>query len=198
MKKFLAFGMMFSFLFYVQAQVVTQPAQKSDNMKAAQAAPSPSKCETKDCQTMMKLKKEYFQKNFTLQPEQEKDFWNAFDAYANTEFDAFKSHREALAKVGIDHRVPADSVQYLSDDQIRVLYSSRLELRSKLLKAENEFFKSISKCLSAKQLNEYYQLEQKFKRSAAKHQHKPGCCEKEKPMLPKEPQTKTKATPANR
>ena len=58
-----------------------------------------------------------------------------------------------------------------------ILYKTRLETRRQLLEAESQFLQSISKCLSAKQVDEYFQLERKFKRSAASH--KKGASRKE-------------------
>ena len=49
-----------------------------------------SKCGSQDCQTVMKLKKEFLEKNFTLKEEQKKPFWDAFDAYAKAEYAAFQ------------------------------------------------------------------------------------------------------------
>ena len=128
-----------------------------------------SKCGSQDCQAVMKLKKEFLEKNFTLKEEQKKPFWDAFDAYAKAEYAAFQKSRTVMNEAGIDHHVSADSIQYLSDQQIVSLYTIRLETRRNLLEAENAFLKAISQCLSAQQVNEYFQLERKFKRSAASH-----------------------------
>ena len=146
------------------------------------ASTQKSKCGSQDCQTVMKLKKEYIETNFTLTEEQKVPFWNAFDAYAKAEYDAFQKSREAMNAAGIDHHVSADSIQYLSDQQIVSLYAIRLETRRNLLEAENAFLKAISQCLSAQQVNEYFQLERKFKRSAASHRKNAA----------------SKATPANK
>ena len=136
-----------------------------------------SKCGSQDCQAVMKLKKEFLEKNFTLKEEQKKPFWDAFDAYAKAEYSAFQKSRAAMHEAGIDRHVAPDSIQYLSDDQIMILYKTRLETRRQLLEAESQFLQSISKCLSAKQVDEYFQLERKFKRSAASH--KKGASRKE-------------------
>lgn len=150
------FCLMVSFAAVTMAQGQVEPTKNS-------------KCGSQDCQTVMKLKKEFLEKNFTLSEEQKAPFWAAFDAYAKAEYEAFQKSREKMNAAGIDHYVTSDSVQYLSDNQILVLYTTRLETRSHMLEAESAFLNAISQCLSAQQVNEYFQLERKFKRSAASH-----------------------------
>lgn len=154
-----------------------------------------SKCGSQDCQTVMKLKKEFLEKNFTLKEEQKKPFWDAFEAYAKAEYAAFQKSRETMREVGIDHHVSADSIQYLSDKQIIVLYSTRLETRRALLEAETNFLNAISQCLTAQQVNEYYMLDRKFKRSAASH--KKDAAHKTAPATKNQaPQKNLEAAPA--
>ena len=80
-----------------------------------------------------------------------------------------------MKKAGITKHVRPDSVQFLPDEQILALYDSRLSTKQKLAQAEYDFFIAISKCLTAKQVDEYFQLDRKFKRSAAKHQGNHEC-----------------------
>ena len=173
------FAVLFCFVSVALAQVKVEAAQP-ESSQAAQS--SSSKCGSQDCQAVMKLKKEYIENNFTLTEEQKEPFWAAFDAYAKAEYEAFQKSRGALRAAGIDHHVVADSIEYLSDNQIVSLYSIRLETRRNLLEAESTFLKAISQCLSGQQVNEYFQLERKFKRSAASHRTDAG----------------RKATPANK
>lgn len=154
-----------------------------------------SKCGSQDCQAVMKLKKEFLEKNFTLKEEQKKPFWDAFDAYAKAEYAAFQKSRAAMHEAGIDRHVSADSIQYLSDKQIIVLYTTRLETRRALLEAETNFLNAISQCLTAQQVNEYFQLDRKFKRSAASH--KKDAARKAMPANKNQvPQKNTEAAPA--
>lgn len=154
-----------------------------------------SKCGSQDCQAVMKLKKDFLEKNFMLKDDQKKPFWDAFDAYAKAEYAAFQKSREAMNAVGIDHHVSADSIQYLTDKQILVLYSTRLETRRALLEAETNFLNAISQCLTAQQVNEYYQLDRKFKRSAASH--KKDAARKATPANKNQvPQQNMQATPS--
>lgn len=171
MKKSILLFLLVAFTTVTMAQVQGDGAKKQN---APQCAESHSKCGSQDCQAVMKLKKDFFESNFTLNEDQKRPFWAAFDARAKAEFDAFIKSREAMNEAGIDRHVSADSVKYLSDSQIISLYSIRLETRRQLLEAETKFFNAISQCLSAKQVNEYFQLERKFKRSAANHKHNPS------------------------
>lgn len=166
MKKIVILCMLVCFAGATMAQVQVESAKKQNTQVPKEGH---SKCGSQDCQAVMKLKKEYFENNFKLDEKQKDPFWEAFDAYAKAEFESFQKSREVMREAGIDHHVAPDSIQYLSDDQIMILYKTRLETRRQLLEAESQFLQSISKCLSAKQVDEYFQLERKFKRSAASH-----------------------------
>ena len=174
MKKIMILCLLVCFAGATMAQVQIESAKKQDTQISKEGH---SKCGSQDCQTVMKLKKEYLKTHFNLDEKQKEPFWAAFDAYAKAEFEAFNKSREIMREVGIDHHVTADSIQYLSDKQIVVLYTTRLETRRQLLEAETEFLNAISQCLSAQQLNEYYQLDRKFKRSAANHKKEASCKE---------------------
>lgn len=174
MKKIFALSVLCALIFSLNAQVSTTPAKKSTEVQAVKAE-NPAKCGNKDCQTMMKLKREYFQENFKLKDQQKDAFWAAYDAYTKAEFEAFNASRDAMKKAGITKHVRPDSVQFLPDEQILALYDSRLSTKQKLAQAEYDFFVAISKCLTAKQVDEYFQLDRKFKRSAAKHQGEHEC-----------------------
>ena len=166
MKKVILLRLLIGFVGVSMAQVQKEFSKKE---AATDIKPDGSKCGSQDCQAVMKLKKEYFETNFKLDEKQKEPFWEAFDVYAKAEFEAFQKSREIMREAGIDHHVAPDSIQYLSDDQIMILYKTRLETRRQLMEAESQFLQSISKCLSAKQVDEYFQLERKFKRSAASH-----------------------------
>lgn len=169
MKKIFVLGILSALLFSVNAQVQLSPAKTSSDAQSAKAASvDQMKCGNKDCQTMMKLKREYISENFTLQENQKEAFWKAYDAYTNAEFKAFQEQREAKEAAGIPRMHP-DSTQQLTDEQILASYRIKLETRAKLLKAEMDFFNALTKCLTAEQVDEYYKLEHKFKRSAASH-----------------------------
>ena len=166
MKKIMLFAVLIGLASISMAQVKVEAAKPEAVPESKSIS---SKCGSQDCQTVMKLKREYIEKNFTLTEEQKAPFWAAFDEYAKSEYAAFQKSREALRAAGIEHHVAPDSIQYLSDNQIVSLYTIRLETRRNLLEAESAFLNAISQCLSAKQVNEYFQLERKFKRSAASH-----------------------------
>ena len=166
MKKIMILCLLVCFAGATMAQGQNESAKKSASTTVKS---NDSKCGSQDCQAVMKLKKEYLETHFKLDEKQKEPFWEAFNVYAKAEFEAFQKSREVMREAGIDHHVAADSIQYLSDDQIMILYKTRLETRRQLLEAESQFLQSISKCLSAKQVDEYFQLERKFKRSAASH-----------------------------
>lgn len=177
MKRIFVLSILCALIFSLNAQINPTPAKNSDGVKSVTAAKAdmPAKCGTKDCQTMIKLKREYFEENFKLEEKQKAAFWAAYDARTEAEFEAFNASRDAMKAAGITKHIRPDSIQFLSDKQILALYNNRLSTKQKLAQAEYDFFVAISKCLTAKQVDEYFQLDQKFKRSAAKHKGEPDC-----------------------
>ncbi|MCK9339273.1 MAG: hypothetical protein PHQ33_01975 [Bacteroidales bacterium] len=123
-------------------------------------------CNKQDCQTMMKAKREYIEKNFTLAENQATPFWQAYQKMEDAEYQAYKSQREMRNEAGIPQRLSRDSIQYLTETQITTYYQAHFNTKRKVLEAEETFFKDISTILSAKQIAEYYSIEKKFKRSA--------------------------------
>ena len=126
------------------------------------------KCEKQDCQTMMQLKRSFIEENFMLKDQQRDAFWKAYDKRETAEYQAMSEQRQKKEKVGITGRVGFDSIQYLSDEQILAIYSSRVEAKEKLAQIEKTFFDELVKCLTPSQIDQYYQLERKFKHSASK------------------------------
>lgn len=126
------------------------------------------KCDKQDCQTMMQLKRNFFKDNFTLNDNQKDAFWKAYDARETAEYQAMAEQRQKKEAAGVTGRVGFDSIQYLSNEQIIAIYSSRFEAKEKIAQIEKTFFNELVKCLTPVQIDQYYQLERKFKHSAAK------------------------------
>lgn len=115
---------------------------------------------------MMKLKREFMEKNMQLNDNQKKEFWAAYDEKAGTTFKVLASARKQKEEAGIPKHVAHDSIQYLNDEQILLYYRVKMETKEQITSAETKFFNRISKCLTAKQIDQYYQLERKFQHSA--------------------------------
>lgn len=133
----------------------------------------PERCNQKECQTMMKLKREFMMQNLQLQPEQTDKFWAAYDRMENTEYEILKEQRNQKQAAGIPAKLAPDSIQILlNDDQILLLYRLRVESKQKLAQIESDFLNEAAKILTPQQIDQYYQLERKFKHTAVKHTQK--------------------------
>ncbi len=159
MKKIAILGILCAFFFCAQAQVkqISAPAGK---------ASANEKCEREDCQTMMKLKREFMEKNMQLNDNQKKEFWAAYDEKAEATFNVLNYSRKQKEEAGLSRHIAHDSIQYLNDKQILLYYQLKAEVKEKISIAETKFFKRISLFLTAKQVDQYYQLERKFQHSA--------------------------------
>ena len=131
-----------------------------------------SKCGSKDCQTMMKLQREYIEKNFIINDNQKSEFWEAYNELEKAKFQAFQDMKSAKEDANLPKRMKEDSLQYLSSEQIITFYRIKLETKNKIQQADLKFFTRISQCLTGQQVNQYYQLEKKFKKSAVNHSEK--------------------------
>lgn len=134
-----------------------------------------AKCDKQDCQSMMKLKRDYIKAGFALQESQVTDFWNAYQKMEDAEYQAYKSQQEARAEAGIPKHISKDSIKNLTDDQIKIFYKTRFQTKRKVLQAEEVFFDSLTTILSAKQIENYYTLERSFKRSAVRKNSDSKC-----------------------
>ena len=141
---------------------------------SAQAEQTKGKCDDQRCQTMMKLKRAFIEENFILgDAGQHKQFWDAYSKLEKSEFEAFQQQQKMKTEAGLPKLARGASLDTLSNEQILAFYKIKFQIRDQKYKAEKTFFEEICKCLSPKQINEYYQLEKKFKRTAvSKEEHK--------------------------
>ncbi len=127
-----------------------------------------NKCDKQECQTMMKLKRDYVEKNFKVNESSSQAFWSAYQKMETAVFNAYSNQRKVKLEAGIPKHVSRDSVQFLTDEQIKIYYNINFETKRKVLDAEVAFFNEISNCLNAKEIAQYYSVEKNFKRSAVR------------------------------
>ena len=161
MKKITMFLLTCVFIVSLSAQT----EQTSDHAKG--------KCDDQRCQTMMKLKRAFIEENFRLgDAGQNKQFWDAYSKLEKSEYEAFQQQQKMKTEAGLPKVARGSALDSLSNEQILAYYKIKFEIRDQKYQAEKTFFDEICKCLSPKQINEYYQLEKKFKRTAvSKEEH---------------------------
>ena len=125
-------------------------------------------CQTQDCQTMMNLKRDFMEKNFPLKDQQKDAFWAAYEQREKAVFDIMSEQRALRKEAGISKYIAPDSIQFLTDEQITVIYRTRMTMKEKLAQVDHQFFNKLVDCLTPKQIDQYYQLEASFKRTASK------------------------------
>lgn len=132
------------------------------------------KCDDQRCQTMMKLKRAFIEENFRLDDAgQNKQFWDAYSNLEKSEFKIFQQQQKMKTEAGLPKLARSSTLDTLSNEQILAYYKIKFQIRDQKYNAEKTFFNEICECLSPKQINEYYQLEKRFKRTAvSKEEHR--------------------------
>ncbi len=103
-----------------------------------------------------------------------KTFWTAYEQYLRNEVKCFSTYRSNLEKKGIksgcaDCHGKSSSCDNLSDTQITYMFDQKYELKKNLLNLETSFYKKIKGILTPKHLQEFYKIDEQFKRTLSKN-----------------------------
>lgn len=125
----------------------------------AQEKPDPNK--------MVQDRVTYMKENLKLNATESKTFWTAYEQYLRSEMTYHNLFRDNLKKKGINIQCPNcanKEPQELSDKQLTYKYEQKFELKKNLYTLETNFYKKISSILTPKHLDEFYRLDEKYKR----------------------------------
>lgn len=124
----------------------------------AQEKPDPNK--------MAQERISYMKENLKLSTAEAKTFWAAYEQYVKAEIKYHDTYRNNLNKQGIKGHCPkcTNNQQELTDKQITYMYDQRMELKKNLFTLESNFYKKIKGVLTPKHMQEFYRLEEKYKR----------------------------------
>lgn len=122
--------------------------------------------EKPDATKMAQERISYMKENLKLNSTEAQKFWTAYEQYVKSEINYHNSFRNNLSKQGIKAHCPscANSQQDLTDKQISYMYDQRMELKKNLFTLESNFYKKIKGILTPKHIQEFYRLEDKYKR----------------------------------
>ncbi len=113
----------------------------------------------------------YMKSNLTLSGTENNNFWTAYEQYLNEELKIMEAYRKNLAKQGIKLGAPGTNkevIANLSDKQVTYMQDQKFELRKNLLNLETAYHKKFKAILSPHHLQNYYDLEYKYKKELAK------------------------------
>ncbi len=120
-----------------------------------------------DVNKMVQDRISYMKENLKLSSAEGKTFWTAYEQYLRNEITYHNAFRDNLKKKGIPTpcvNCPNKEQVELSDKQITYLYDQKFELKKNLFNLESQFYKKAKEFLSPKHLQEFYKLDEKYKR----------------------------------
>lgn len=109
--------------------------------------------------------------NLSLNSTESKTFWSAYEQYLRAEVKYHETYRSNLEKKGIKPCCPNcdNTCTSLKDDQITYLYDQKFELKKNLYTLESNFYKKAKSILTPKHLQEFYKIDERYKRSFVKN-----------------------------
>jgi len=117
------------------------------------------------------LKKERIQNmqlNLKLTAEESKVFWPAYKQFLDNEIKCHETYRQNLEKRGIRLNEPGKNkeiIDKLSDKNLSYLQDQKFELRKNMLNLELAFYKKLKTMLTTRHIQDFYQIDEKFKRT---------------------------------
>lgn len=113
----------------------------------------------------------YMKSNLTLSGGENNSFWGIYEQYLNEEIKIMETYKKNLAKHGINLGISGTNkevIANLSEKQIGYMQDQKFELRKNLLNLETTYHKKYKTILSPRHLQDFYNLEYKYKKELTK------------------------------
>jgi len=122
--------------------------------------------EKPDTEKMIKERIANMRANLKLNANESKTFWTAYEQFLRSEIKYHETYRTNLEKKGIKSCPGCtSSCESMSDAQLTYMRDQRFELRKNLLTLETNFYKKLKTMLTPRHINDFYNIDEKFKRS---------------------------------
>ncbi len=124
--------------------------------------------EKADVEKMKKDRMDNMRLNLKLTSEEAKLFWPAYGQFLNSEIKCHETYKQNLSKHGINLKEPGKNkevIEKLSDKNLTYLQDQKFELRKNLLNLELSFHKKLKTMLTPRHVQDFYQIDEKYKRS---------------------------------
>lgn len=155
---------------------------------AAQNAPAvkfPS--EKADFQGILQLKYNYIKENLTVSENNADRFWKLYDKYIQDENAIHAAFKKAMDSKNITREALREGKG--TDEQVAFYLNQKMIYKDKMYMLDKKFYNDAKAILSAKELYDFYHLEQNFKNQCTKRQmNANAACKKVEPQqktLPK-------------
>ena len=123
--------------------------------------------EKTDAEKMKNERIANMQLNLKLSPQEVNMFWPAYRQFLSNEIKYHETYRKNLEKRGIKLKEPGknkEMIDKLSDKDLSYLQDQKFELRKNMLNLELSFYKKIKTMLTPRHIQDFYNIDEKFKR----------------------------------
>ena len=123
--------------------------------------------EKTDAEKMKNERITNMQLNLKLTAQESKVFWPEYKKFLNSEIKYHETYKQNLEKRGInlkDHGKNKEMIEKLSDKDLSYLQDQKFELRKNIFNLELSFYKKLKTMLTPRHIQEFYNIDEKFKR----------------------------------
>ena len=126
------------------------------------------------CQSIMKIKKDYIQKNLVLTEAESLKFWPVYNEYLRQEALIYDTHRSTLDKNEIQSRGGKLNLSEVSDEEILFYLDQYYKTREATTSLEKQLYLDLKNVLKPETLYNFLQIERSFK-SRVREKSKGAC-----------------------
>lgn len=137
--------------------------------------------EKPDFQGILQLKYNYIKENLTVSETNATKFWALYDKYIKDENAIHTAFKKAMDSKGITREALREGKG--TDEQVSFYLTQKMAYKDKMYMLDKKFYNEAKSILSAKELYDFYHLEQNFKNQCTKRQtNANAACKKAAPQ----------------
>ena len=145
------------------------PVAAQNSSKASTNPPSVKfPAEKPDFQGILQLKFNYIKDNLTIADKNADKFWALYEKYIAEENSIHGSFKKAMDSKGIKREALKDGKG--TEEQISFYLNQKMIYKDKMYQLDKKFYNDAKAILSAKELYDFYHLEQSFKNQCTRRQ----------------------------
>ena len=157
-----ALSLLLSSFFFANSYAQSTP----NTVKSNPAVKFPS--EKPDFQGILQLKYNYIKENLTVSEANATKFWALYDKYIKDENAIHTAFKKAMDGKGITREALREGKG--TDEQVSFYLAQKMVYKDKMYMLDKKFYNEAKNILSAKELYDFYHLEQSFKNQCTKKQ----------------------------
>lgn len=152
------------FLAFSAAPVLAQTPSKTNQNTPHVNFPA----EKTDFQGILQLKYNYIKDNLTIADKNATQFWTLYEKYLTDESNIHANFKKAMDSKNITRELLKEGKG--TDEQISFYLSQKMIFKDKMYQLDKKFYNDAKALLSAKELYDFYHLEQSFKDQCTRRQ----------------------------